>query len=151
MISVVDSNSCAKLAGISLPFLLVLKRGESVIESILKCATAAKIDGAALMGLGALENPTIAYYNLETKQYENKTYPGIFELISLNGNLARTEGGEVVLHSHVSLGDENHNVIGGHLTKAIVGVTAEITIIPFKGSVTRKLDPAIGLKLISTN
>lgn len=148
-ISVVDSSSCSKLADTDLPFILIVHKGESLIETILKCAQAINLKAASLSGLGALENPTIAYYNLNSKEYQNKLFPGDFELTSLNGNLTKAED-EWVAHIHVTLGDEDYRVIGGHLQNAVVSITTEITVIPFQNPIVRKMDADIGLKLIST-
>lgn len=148
-ISAVDSRSWKKLSDNTSPFILVIHRGEQIIETILNCVQALEILSASISGLGALENPTIAYFNLHTKKYQDKNFSGIFELISLNGNIARAEDSSYISHVHVTLGNENYQVIGGHLQKAVVGVTAEITFIPFKGSMQRKLDADTGAKLIT--
>ena len=146
-ISVIDSRSFNKLSDIHSPFILVVHKGEPIIETILNCARALKLNSASLSGLGALENPTIAYFNLGKRTYQDKIFSGIFELISLIGNIAQFEG-NYVPHIHVTLGDEQYQVFGGHLQNAIVGVTAEITITPLAGSLIRQLHPDIGAKLI---
>ena len=149
IISVVNSKTCFKLKNTNAPFILVLKRGENVIEKISDCIKTLNIPGAALQGVGALEQPTLAYYNLEKQQYVNKTFPGVFELIALNGDIAYAKNHELVLHTHVVLGNDQYQAIGGHLISARVGVTAEITVIPLRGIVRRELDKETGLKLIT--
>ncbi len=147
-ISVVDSHTCKKLVGTDSPFMLIIHKGENLTDTIIKCADAINIKSAMLTGLGALENPTLAYYNLETKQYQNKTFSGIYELISLNGNIAFADD-KRVFHIHVAIGDDKYHVYGGHLVDALVGVTAEVMFVPFKAPIFRKFDSDIGLKLIS--
>jgi predicted DNA-binding protein with PD1-like motif len=147
-ITVIDSNTYSKLTDPDSPFLLIVHRGENLAEVICECSKAVKLNSASLSGLGALENPTVAYYNLETQTYENKTFTGIYELISMDGNVGHDENGYVT-HIHVALGDRSHNVIGGHLVDAVVGVTAEVTVTPFKGTFTRRMNCNLGLKLIS--
>lgn len=147
LISALDRQVCHQLTDPTEPFILVLHKGENVIESLLDCANTMSIKSAALMGLGAFADPTIAYYRLSTQKYEDKTFPGIFELISFNGNLTQLDG-KLLAHVHVALGDEHHQVIGGHLKNAIVGVTVEITVVPFKNAIHRKMDNSVGLCLI---
>ena len=147
-LSTIDSQTCHELANPTDPFILVLHKGENVIESLLTTANAMNIQSAGLMGLGAFKDPTIAYFRISSQKYEDKTFPGIFELISFNGNLTQIDG-KLFAHVHVALGDEHHQVIGGHLRSAIVGVTVEITVIPFANPINRKMDPSFGLCLIA--
>lgn len=149
VMSAIDTESCDKLKGVNSPFILVLHRGENITESLISCAQTMEIQSAAISGVGILENPVIAYFNLARKQYQNKTFTGIFELISLNGNLAKSDN-RLMAHLHVALGNDTYQVMGGHLLSAIVAITTEITIIPFKAPMIRKLDPDTGLHLIST-
>ncbi len=146
--SALDSHSCSQCKDPVDPFILVLHQGENVLESLLASANTMNIQSASLSGLGAFKDPNIAYYRLSTQQYECKTFPGIFELMSFNGNLTQIDG-KLSAHVHVTLGDDDHHVIGGHLMGAIVGVTVEITVVPFKNAIHRKMDAGLGLCLIS--
>lgn len=145
----VNTETCHQLKHPKKPFTLVLKKGQDVIPSILQCLKTTKLDSAALMGLGALENPTLAYFNMQTKHYQNKKFAGDYELVALNGNLTNFEN-DKILHLHVGLGGSDYHMIAGHLLSAKVGATAEITIIPLKGKMQRKLDHETGLNLISS-
>lgn len=147
-LSVVDSNSCKKLKGTDKPFMLVLKRGENVTQSILQCANDAELPSATLIGLGALENPTLEYYDFSAKKFQGKTFSGIYELLSLNGDITQSKDKRVI-HIHVGLGNDQYNMIGGHLSNALIGVTGEITVIPFKGKLIKRTDKETGLELIS--
>ncbi|GEM_PF-567769 len=147
-LSAVNVGTCKKLAGTDKPFILVLKRKENVMHSIIRCATDAHITSAFLSGLGALESPTLGYYNLKEKRYQYKTFSGIYELIGLNGNLTQVDN-QPFAHVHVTLGDSHYAVIGGHLKNASVGATTEILFIPFVNPIHRELDGEIGLQLIS--
>lgn len=148
-VSAVDSHSCSKLKGSDKPFILALKKGDNIIEAITQCANEAQLAGASLSGVGALENPTLTYYNISTKKYQDKTFPGIYELISVNGNVTQSQGKREV-HLHVALSDDQYHMIGGHLGNALVGAVAEITVTPFKGSLVKKLDKQTGLEVISS-
>ena len=66
--------------------------GENLFESILRCADAANIQSAIISGLGALDDVNVAYYNLNTRQYQTKLFTGMYELVSLNGNIAFLDG-----------------------------------------------------------
>jgi predicted DNA-binding protein with PD1-like motif len=148
-VSAVDSHSCEKLKGIDKQFILVLKRGENLSAAIIQCANDAKLPGASLAGLGALENPTLNYFNLTTKKFQPKTFQGIFEINSLVGNITKLEGKRVA-HIHVALSDNQYHVMGGHLSNALVGIIAEITITPHAGQLVKKIDKDLGVAVICT-
>lgn len=149
-ISVVNLASCHQVFGSREPFLLVLECGQSIIETITKCAENCKIASATLTGIGAVQNPELGYYDLATKSYQNKIFHGEYELIALNGNITKFNE-QYIVHIHVALSDANFQVIAGHLQNAVVSITAEITLVPFAQPIFRKLDTEFNLKLIAPN
>lgn len=146
-VAIVDSNSGSKVTNTDKPFILALKQGENLFEGILRCANAANIKSASISGLGGLFDVTVAYYNLNTKQYQTKLFTGMYELISMNGNIAFFEG-KRFLHIHAALGAENYNVYGGHIMDATVNPSAEISIIPLPDVIDRAYDAQSGLKIM---
>lgn len=146
-ISIVTTETCSNLAGTLEPFIMVLTKGEKLFDSILHCAKTMGLKSASLHGLGALDEVTIAYYNLHTKEYQTRLFPGMYELISLNGNISIVDGQHFV-HLHGALGLEDYSVVGGHFMDAVVGPTVEMTIIPFASPIYRKYNEDIGLKLM---
>ncbi len=144
---IIDSFSGKLVANVEKPFILALKIGENLFESILRAANDANLQAASISGLGALDDVTVAYYNLETKQYQTKLFSGMYELISLNGNIAWVDGKRFI-HIHAALGTEEYNVVGGHIMSATVGPSAEISIIPLTSRINREYDDRTGLKLM---
>lgn len=145
--AVVDSASCHLLANTDKPFILTLKMGENLFDSLLSCAAKMQLKSAIISGLGALDEVTIAYYNLSTKQYQTKLFQGMYELISLNGNITLVDG-KYFVHIHAALGTEEYNVLGGHIMNATVGPSAEISIVPLSNPINREYDTKTGLKLM---
>ena len=145
--AIIDSRSGAKVAGSDKPFILALTIGENLFEGIMRVANDAHLQAASINGLGALDDVTVAYYNLETKQYQTQLFKGMYELISMNGNIALFEG-KPFIHIHAALGTEAYDVVGGHIMDATVGPSAEITIIPLGGKMGRAFDDRTGLKLL---
>lgn len=146
----INTQSTQKVCGRKTPFLLILNQGEEIISAVRQAAELAKIDAASISGLGAAQDPVIAYYNLETQEYQPHQFKGIFELISLNGNITKTEDDETIVHIHMTISGPDHKVYGGHFIEGKVGITAEITVIPIEGKLIRKLECSMGLKLIQT-
>jgi predicted DNA-binding protein with PD1-like motif len=146
-LSIVDTRTSHKLAGTTQPFILNLNRGENLFEGILNCAERIGLHAASLSGLGALEDPSVAFYHLDTKQYDTTLFKGIFELVSLHGNISFVDNKHFA-HIHAALGRADHSLFGGHLMDGRVGVVAEITIIPLASRIERHFVEQVGLKVL---
>ena len=129
------------------PQLFAIARGEKIIASLLTYAQQNQLMSASISGLGALKDPILGYYNLPEKKYQYKMFEGLYELISLNGNITKFNN-KYIIHAHVALSNKQFHLIGGHLQEATVSVTAEITIIPFDSTYQRKFNSNINLNLI---
>lgn len=51
------------------------------------------------------------------------------------------------MHIHLSAGDRENKVYGGHLNSAVVSATCEMFIQVIDGTVERKFDEGVGLNL----
>lgn len=145
--SLVTTQTSGTLSHTDQPFILVLKKGEELMEGILDCAMALGIKGATLTGLGAIKNVFLAYYHLDIQQYQTKFFEDSHELISLNGNISLIDE-KPFLHIHAAIGKPDYSVIGGHVMSATVAVTAEIAIVPLKAPIHREFDVDVGLNLL---
>ena len=123
-----------------------LEKGEEVLESLSSFVSKHNISNGAILGLGSLENPTLAHYRVADKRYSEKTLKGIFEVTNLTGTIGLFEN-EPVVHIHVTLSDENMLGFGGHVVKATVSATMEIVIWSYPSSFEKKQNDKIGLKL----
>ena len=115
------------------PFLFTLKKGDRIIESLIKCAEALQLNGAALSGLGAIIDPVLGNFNANTAMHDPKIFSGLYELTSLNGNIVKRDG-QYHVHLHVVLSDTNdaeRGTISGHLFESKIGLIGEINILPY--------------------
>jgi predicted DNA-binding protein with PD1-like motif len=129
---------------------LVFKPGDEVIETLLRLG----IDSAQIIAIGGFEEATVAYWNRETKQYEDHDFNEQMEVISLIGSISRVEqsnGGQAdhKVHAHVTLGRRDLTTIGGHLKRGVVYPTLEMTVIPIDPPLSRERDEATGLDLLT--
>lgn len=145
---VVDMKTCDTLNSPKKPFVLVLHRGEPILSSIRECMQKGNIPSASFLGIGAIEETVVSEYNLEKQEYFERSFPGIHELVSLNGTTSLNEKEQTVAHVHVVFTDANYRALGGHLVSANVGVVVELTIIPFPKAINRSYDPETGLELM---
>lgn len=132
-------------------YVLRLERGEDVLTTLTDFCKEKGIRSGFFRALGAVEQAKIGYYDLSKKEYGNKVYPDAMEVASMTGNIAFVDGSPFI-HCHCVLsgiapGTENQ-AVGGHVFEAKVAVTLEVHLQAFDDAVERKLDEAIGLKLL---
>jgi len=128
-------------------FILRLATGEQVMTSILAFAAERGIEGAEVRAIGAVDKASVGYFLREEKRYDVKEFDGNMEVVSLLGNLARTDAGMFV-HAHIALGRPDFSLVGGHLVEATVSVTMEVFLRPVPAGLERDLDPRFNLKLL---
>lgn len=130
-------------------YIIRLERGESIIEKLELFCKKENISTALFNGLGAILSATLAFYNLEKKEYELKNISETCEIASLVGNITLA-GGKPFVHSHCVLSNNKFECFGGHLKKGTVGATCEIHLMKLDTEIERKLDKKIGLKLLDS-
>ncbi|MFT3932910.1 MAG: DNA-binding protein [Chitinophagaceae bacterium] len=118
-------------------YLLVLKRGQPLIASLVAFMEKEKLPGASLSGIGAVQDAEVAYYNINEKKYQYKKFDGSMEVLSLTGNLGYFENKPIV-HAHVALGGPDFTMHGGHVREATVSLILEIFIVPTTKPITRE-------------
>lgn len=123
-----------------------LSIGEDIIASLLELAEKENIGFAQVNGIGATSRTTVGCYDLEKGEYIPKTFEKPMEIVSLLGNLTRKDG-KPYLHLHASFSGEDCNVVGGHLTEAVIGVTAEIFVNIIDGEMNRRVHPITGINV----
>lgn len=121
--------------------------GEEICECLLRTAEKEDIMLAEISGLGAVNEFTTGVFDTETKEYHANDFRGSYEIVSLTGTLTRQDG-KPYLHAHMSAGDAEDRVRGGHLNRAVVSATAEIVIRLIDGQAGRKYSEEIGLNLL---
>lgn len=124
--------------------LLRLDPEEEICASVLQVAEAEGITVAEITGIGAAKSFSIGVFAPAEKRYYENSFEGAYEITSLLGTLT-TKDGAPYLHLHMNAGDRSGMVFGGHLTRAIIGVTAEIVIRMLPGTVERHTNPDIGV------
>lgn len=127
-------------------YVIRLEKGEEIVESIKKLCEKEDIRLGTISGIGATNRAVIGLFETNTKEYHSKELTGDMEITSLVGNISQMDG-EVYLHIHINLANEENKVFGGHLTSAIISATGEIVIDVIEGVVDRKFDEEVGLNL----
>jgi predicted DNA-binding protein with PD1-like motif len=126
---------------------LRLDRGEDLTAGITSYCDERRIRSAHVGGIGAVEDVELGYYDLKERTYLRKKLEGIFELVSLAGNITRVEG-KAFLHAHAVLGGRDLSLAGGHFFGGRIAVTGEIYLIETHLELTRAMNEDVGLKLV---
>ena len=128
-------------------FALVFDKNDDVVPLLLQFAAENEVNSARLSGIGAFQNVRLGYFDRERRQYQPIEIHEQVELLSLIGNLARSEGNPK-LHAHVIVGKRDGSAHGGHLLAGRVWPTMEIMVIETPAYLQRTLDESTGLALL---
>jgi uncharacterized protein len=125
-----------------------LDRGEEVIASLCALCEREHISLGSVSALGAVGEATLGCFDTNEKKYYAKDYRGIYEIASLVGTIS-IQNDKPYLHVHAVLADKEGTAIGGHLSRAVISATCEITMHILNGKAGREFLPEIGLNLLS--
>ena len=123
--------------------ILVFDKGDEVLETLQRYIAEEQIPSAWFQAIGAFERSVIAYWNRETKQYEDIAVDEQVEVLALSGNVTPKR-----THAHVVLGRRDGSTIGGHLKRGIVYPTLELHLTRLEHELVRQRDEETGLDLI---
>ena len=125
-----------------------IDRGEEILAAVREIAGAEHIQLASVSALGATNDFTVGVYSVDEKQYHANDFKGNFEIVSLTGTID-TMGGDFYCHLHMSAGDDQGRVFGGHLNRAVISATCELVVTCLPGETNRVFSDEVGLNLIS--
>ncbi len=125
-----------------------IDKGEEILEKLKEVAINEKIKLGYISALGATNDFTVGVFKTDEKKYISNTFKGDFEIVSLTGTIT-TMDEEFYAHLHMSAGDKDGKVFGGHLNHAQISATCEMVINVCDGKVERKFDDITGLNLFS--
>lgn len=120
---------------------------EDLTEAIKKRLEESGIRAGVFNVIGTLKEATLGFY--KEGEYQNVRVGGPLEIASCMGNIGADAKGEVLIHAHLVVSNENCEAFGGHLMKdSHVGATAELVMIEATGVNLQKVfDPKTKLNL----
>lgn len=127
--------------------LLAFETGDEVLSGLKQYAGDQQIATAWVNILGACESVTLAYYDLETKEYLKKTFSEDLEILGVMGNITWMEG-RAMVHLHGTFGKSDMSVIGGHIFDMTISATGETQLQLFEERVERAFHEPTGLTLM---
>jgi predicted DNA-binding protein with PD1-like motif len=129
-------------------YVVRLVRGEEIVSSLAEFAVNVNLKSGFVIGLGAIRDVELGYYDVEEREYVRKVFEGDFELINMTGNFAMLDG-RPFLHAHMTIADSGCHPYAGHVFTATVAVTGEFFVMSTGREISRKPDDETGLNLLS--
>jgi predicted DNA-binding protein with PD1-like motif len=143
-------------SGLGRRYVLVLERGDEVMEEVKAFAERERLRVATFTGIGAVSSAKIAAFDPSSRDYVDIPDPGQAELLSLNGRITLPKDAdpsnppaERQLHVHCVLAHKDGSAIGGHVLELVIRPTCEIFVTEATEHVARTEDPDSGLPVIS--
>ena len=121
-----------------------LDKGEEILEQLAVIAEKEHILLAEVSALGATNDITVGVFRTGEKKYYANSFQGDMEIVSLTGTVS-TMNGQYYAHLHMSAGDTEGKVFGGHLNRAVISATCEMVITVIDGEVDREFNETVGL------
>jgi predicted DNA-binding protein with PD1-like motif len=124
-----------------------LDKGVDLLSGLFDVMHQHGISAGTVQGIGSLSQARLAFYNQETRVYEEKNFPEPLEIVSLKGNISLKDHA-VFPHLHAVLSRRDFSAIGGHVLPETRVFAFEFEIISFVGEpFSRRYDDATGLSL----
>ena len=127
-------------------YIVRMDPGEEILAQVKELALAEHIRLASVQALGAVNDFTVGVFKTDEKKYYSNAFQGSCEIVSLTGTI-NTMDGAFYCHLHMSAGDAQGRVVGGHLNRAVVSATCEMVVTVLPGTVDRAFSPEVGLNL----
>lgn len=127
-------------------YIVRMDPGEEILTQVKELALAEHIRLASVQALGAVNDFTVGVFKTDEKKYYSNAFQGSYEIVSLTGTI-NTMDGAFYCHLHMSAGDDQGRVVGGHLNRAVVSATCEMVVTVLPGTVDRAFSPEVGLNL----
>ena len=128
-------------------FMLVFETDEDVLPTFEKWVQEHEITGASFNAIGAFRRATLAYFDIDRREYAPIPVEEQVEVLTLAGNVAMANG-KPKIHAHVVVGRRDGTTCGGHLLDAQVRPTLELVLVETPATLRRTVDEATGLPLL---
>jgi predicted DNA-binding protein with PD1-like motif len=122
-----------------------LENGVGWREQIEGFADDEGIDAGFFVGLGAVEDATLFFYDQDEQEYDAVEFDEPFEVVPAVGNISWLYD-ERFAHTHMTLSREDGSVVAGHLDEATT-FAGELYVREFDATLERDHDDVTDLDL----
>lgn len=125
-------------------YVVSVKNHEEIVNALETFCKEQGIMSGTILGIGAIDELTLRFFNPLTKKYVDKTFHEQMEIANLTGNISRMDG-KVYLHLHVTVGRSDYSALAGHLLAATLNGAGEFVVEASGTAIGRAYDPETGL------
>ena len=111
-------------------YVVSIANHSEVAASIISFCEDMGIRSGSILGIGAVNEAILRFYNPASKQYVDKTFTEQMEIANLTGNISLMDG-QTYIHLHCVLGRSDYSALAGHLLTARLNGACEIGITAF--------------------
>jgi len=105
-----------------------LDENEDLLNAIKERAERNRVRAGFFFVIGTVKKAVLGFY--KNADYKPIQLSEPLEIVCCTGNVSLREDGELVVHAHIAVGNEDGHVFGGHvLPGCVIGVTGELTLV----------------------
>ena len=105
-----------------------LRENEDLLNIIKEKAEQNRIRAGFFLVIGTVKRAVLGFY--KEGKYKQIEVAGPLEVVSCLGNISIREDGELVVHAHIGVADEEGKMFGGHLLPGCpIDATGELVLI----------------------
>src|SRR6267142_4714165 len=119
-----------------------LYAGEEIHASLKALARERAIPSAALTGLGAVSDVTLAFYDPARRVYLETRLTEDLEVATMTGNIAWA-GDEPMIHLHGVVSRADCTTAAGHIMRGVVSATLEVMLTVYPERIARTHDAGV--------
>ena len=110
-------------------YVVIIEKDEMIIKSLTQFANNIQLGMAHFQMIGAITKITLGYIPKHSTDYLKKDFNEQYELLATMGSIIwDKDTNQPIIHCHTTFGDDNFQVIGGHLLEAKVAIKVEVII-----------------------
>ena len=128
-------------------YAVIFYQGGEAFSGLLEFAEKYQVTSDDFTAIGALNGPTLGWFDPQRKMYKKIPINGQHEVIGMSGDIALYQGKPVV-HTHMVVGNSDGTTRGGHVLDAYVSPTLEVMVTVDPITMQKRFDPATDLTLI---
>lgn len=117
-------------------YVLRLDPGEDLVAAVRQLAVEARIEAAAISGLGSVDTITLGFLDPAENAYVKRRFEERMEVAALTGSISM-EGDRPHVHLHAVVAPREFLAYAGHVHEAKVGAALEVFVSALPGRLER--------------